>query len=398
MRDVYIVDFARTAFGRMGGGLRSFCATELGGKVIEGLMARYDPELKNAVDGVVAGCAFPDEKAISHARFMAQLGGLPFSVNGTTAEMACGSSLVSINVAAWKIAMGAADVMLAGGAESHSRRPAKFSMSVEPYKAIPPMPIDQHVSPFPEEDIEMIDISDKMAKVWNISREECDEFACASQQRLADAVSSGLVGSEIVPVVIPATKKTPEIVIDKDEQPRPGTTIEGLAKLRAVNEGGVTTAGNASGVNDGAAFVLLMTEEKLREFGLQPVARWIAGADVGCQPSLMGIGAAYAAQKVLKMVGKSLRDLDVIECNEAFAAQNLSVIKELEAQSGISIDRSKWNPNGGAIAIGHPNGASGARITGFAMRQLERSGGRYGLATTCCGGGQGVALLLENLR
>jgi acetyl-CoA acetyltransferase family protein len=204
---------------------------------------------------------------------------------------------------------------------------------------------------------------------------------------------------EIVPVIIPGTRKIPEVRFDKDEHPRPETTLEGLAKLPpAFKQGGTVTAGNSSGQNDGAAFVLMMSAEKAKELGYQPYAKWLAGADYGCDPKIMGIAPAHAIPRAIKRAGLKLSDFDHMECNEAFAVQNLAVIKEVEKQTGEKVDREKWNPLGGAISYGHPNGASGARVCMFTMRQLERTGGRYGFFSSCCGGGLGVASVIENLR
>jgi acetyl-CoA C-acetyltransferase len=239
-----------------------------------------------------------------------------------------------------------------------------------------------------------------MAEKWGITREACDEFAYRSQMRAAASTEKGYFTEEIVPITIPATKKTPEVIFTTDEHLRPTTTLEGLAKLRTVRgtETSVTTAGNASGLNDGAAFVLMMTAEKAKELGYTPIARWVGGAHHGVQEDYMGIGPAFSNMKALNKLGLTVDDIDVFECNEAFAAQNLSVIKEMEYQSGKSIDQAKWNPNGGAIAIGHPNGASGARIAMFAMRHLEQTGGRYGIVSSCCGGGLGTTTIIENLK
>ena len=194
------------------------------------------------------------------------------------------------------------------------------------------------------------------------------------------------------------SRKGETVIVDADEHPRKNTNLEGLAKLRPVMEGGVTTAGNASGRNDGAAFVLMMSREKAEELGYQPMAKWITGLDVGVDPKLMGIGPAYSNCKILKREGLSLDDIDVYECNEAFAAQNLSVIRQMENMTGKKIDMENWNPNGGAIAFGHPNGASGARVCIFTMKELERRGGKYGMFSSCCGGGLGISTLIENLR
>ncbi len=245
----------------------------------------------------------------------------------------------------------------------------------------------------------MLHVSDGMAKRWGISRTECDEFALSSQQRAASAIEKGYFKDEIAPVTITGGKNSPDIIFAEDEHVRAQITMENLSKMKAVLGGdGVTTAGNASGRNDGAAFVLMMTAEKAKEYGYEPYARWVGGADYGVEPKYMGIGPAFSNLIAVKRAGLTLNDMDVMECNEAFAAQNLSVIKEMENQSGIRIDRDKWNPNGGAIAFGHPNGASGARICLFAMKELVRKGGRYGLFSACCGGGHGVTTVIENLR
>ncbi len=216
--------------------------------------------------------------------------------------------------------------------------------------------------------------------------------------RSANAIKTGLIGPEIIPYIYPATKKTPEVVFKDDEQLRPDTTLEGLAKLASVKPGGVTTAGNASGRNDGAAFVLMMTAEKAKELGYTPYLKFVVGADVGVEPKYMGIGAAEATLKVMHLAGLKVKDIDAFESNEAFAAQQLSCIKEVESRTGEKVDRAKWNPNGGAISFGHPNGASGGRITIFLMKQLEKMGGKYGIISSCCGGGMGVATLFENVR
>ena len=243
----------------------------------------------------------------------------------------------------------------------------------------------------------MIQVSDLMAKTWGISREECDAYALRSQQLSAAAMTNGFLDNQVIPVIIPETKKTPEIIVAKDEHPRPQTTAEGLAKLKAIYEGGVTTAGNASGRNDGGAALLVMTEEKAKALGYTPIARWVAGADVGVDPKLMGIGPAYSNMKVLQKMGLKPSDIDVFECNEAFAAQNLGVIRQMEKMSGETINMDNWNPNGGAIAFGHPNGASGARISMSAIRHLENTNGKYGLVSSCCGGGIGVSTLFERI-
>ena len=398
MREVVFVDGARSIFGRQGGGLKDLCSTDIASLVIKGLLDKTKVLEKAKVDGVVCGSAQGDIKAFNPARYAALGAGLPIETECHYIEMQCGSAITSINHAAAQIALGFADIMVAGGMESHSTSAIYFSTTVTPYKQIGPTPLNMHLAPTAEQDITMIQVSDGMAIKWGASRQACDEYALRSQERLAAAYASGLIGDEIIPYVKPATKKTPEQVFDKDEFPRPETTMEGLSKLKPVLEGGVTTAGNASGKNDGAAFVLMMTAEKAKELGYEPMARWVIGADVGVEPRYMGIGPAFSSLKALKMAGLTMDDLSVFECNEAFAAQNLGVIYELENQIGKKIDQRMWNPNGGAISIGHPNGASGARIGIFAMKELERNGGKYGLFSACCGGGHGTTTIIENLR
>ena len=398
MREVVIVDGARSAFTNLGGGLKTLASVDIASQVVDGLLDRTGILERGAVDSLIAGCALGDMKTKAIARYIVLQSKLPLECSGTFVEMQCGSAITGLNHAAWKIMTGMADVVIVGGMESYSTLTAKFPMSRPQYKLIPPYPVAQGLTPNVQRNIDMVSISDKMAVKWNVSRTEADEFAVRSQQRLAEAYRKGITGDEIIPITIPATRKTPETVVNKDEFPRPDTTMEGLAKLRSVNKDGVTTAGNASGRNDGAAFLLVMTAEKAKEYGYEPIARWVTGAHHGVQEDYMGIGPAFSNLKAMRQAGLSIQDVDVFECNEAFAAQNLSVIREMESQTGCQINREKWNPNGGAISIGHPNGASGARITMFAMRQLMQTGGRYGVVSSCCGGGLGTTAIIENLK
>ncbi|WP_186566161.1 thiolase family protein [Lawsonibacter celer] len=398
MREVVFVDGVRSAFTNLGGGLRDLASTEIAAFVLKGLADRTGILERGKVDGLFCGNALRDGKASNIGRYAALLAGLPIETEAHYVEMQCGSAITSVNHAAAMIALGYADVLMVGGMESYSTMNAEFSMNDEPYKLIPPIPLASHLAPTKDEDITMIEVSDKMAEKWGVSRAQCDEYAARSQQRLAAAYQNGITGDEIVPFVYPATKKTPEIRIDKDEFPKPATTVEGLSKLRSVMPGGVTTAGNASGRNDGAAFLLMMSADKAKELGYTPYAKWVMGADVGVHPYEMGIGPAFSNLKAMKLAGLTVGDFDVFECNEAFAAQNLGVIREMEKQSGVKIDQERWNPNGGAISIGHPNGASGGRIAMFCMRQLEKTGGKYGLFSSCCGGGHGTTTIIENLR
>ncbi|MBQ6541879.1 MAG: thiolase family protein [Lachnospiraceae bacterium] len=392
-RKVVIVTGVRTPFGRMGGGLRTYYPSELLGFAIRELVSRTGLSERAKVDGVFAGSALPDAHTNNVARFATLYAGLPVETQATFVEMQCGSGIASINQAALQILNEDIDIAIAGGAESYSQLPCKFSMSVEPYKLIAPHAVPQLLAPEKDDQLTMIEISDKMAEKWNVSRTECDEFALRSQERAAAYIASGRVAPFLFSISTPQKKADP-IVCDHDEQPR-ASTMEGLAKLKTVREGGVTTAGNASGRNDGAAVVLMMSEEKALELGFEPMAWWRGGAVTGVEPKYMGIGPAFSNLKIMKRFGLSFDDVDVFECNEAFAAQNLSVIREMEDQTGRKIDMEKWNPNGGAIAFGHPNGASGGRIAMHAMDELQKTGGRYGIFSSCCGGGLGVSTLIE---
>lgn len=397
MKEVVVVAAARSAFGKRGGMFKTVEALDLGANTVKGLLERTKLLERTSVDDVYVGSAYPAANAHSHARYLTLESGLPVSVSSTSVEMQCGSSLIAVNNAAYKIAVGMADVIIAGGVESHSRRIVKFPTWLDSYKFVAPAAIPTRYSHKDEDNIPMSKISDLMAEKWSISREESDEFACRSQELMLKGIRTGFTGSEIVPYVIPATRKTPEQVLDKDEFPRE-TAVENLSRLKPVYADGVTTAGNACGMNDGAAFLLLMSADRAKELGYEPIARWIYGGSTACEPKYMGIGASYALQKALKYTKLTLDDLCVIECNEAFAAQNLSCIRDLESAYGKKLNMDKWNPNGGAISIGHPNGASGARIAYWAIHQMNLTGGHYAAATTCCGGGQGVAAIFENLH
>jgi len=398
-REVVIVDGVRTPFGRMGGAMRDLFNSQIGSIALKGLIEKTKIAERGTVDCVFAGSAAGCSHATNPARWITLAAGLPKETSASYVEMQCGSAIDSINHAAWKILANHADVIIAGGMEAYSQQYSKFSMSIQPYKLIPPAAIPGSLSPVAEECIGMGLTAENLQVMYNIPREAADEFAYQSQARTKFAMDNNYFKDEIVPVVIKGSKKTPDIVFDKDEHPRPETTLEGLAKLPPVfKPGGTVTAGNSSGQNDGAGFVLMMSAEKAKELGYQPMAKWIAGGDVGCDPTIMGIGPAHAIPKAIKRAGLKLSDFDHMECNEAFAVQNLAVIKELEKQTGEKVDRKKWNPLGGAISYGHPNGASGARVCMFTMRQLERTGGKYGFFSSCCGGGLGVASVIENLR
>ena len=399
MKEVVIVEGLRTAFGRRGGSLKEFTPSDLAGMTIKGLCSRSKILERYKVDAVFAGTAWGDVDCNNFARYSTLKAGLPYETSSTFVEMQCGSSIACINMAALQIQSEIIDVAIAGGAESHSRTAFKFSTCVTPYKEQPPTAAKMRLSPFDDDDISMIEVADRMARKWKITREECDKFAFDSQMRAKAAIENGYIKDEIfgIEVELRGKKEKETIVIDFDEHPRPATTLEGLAKMKPVMEDGVTTAGNASGLNDGASFVLMMSREKAEKLGYRPIARWMGGKDVGVDPKYMGIGPAFSNISLLNRLGLSLSDIDVFECNEAFAAQNLCVIKQMELMSKERIDRKKWNPLGGAIAFGHPNGASGGRLCIFAMNQLKRINGKYGLFSACCGGGLGVSTVIENI-
>jgi acetyl-CoA acetyltransferase family protein len=398
-REVVFVEGMRTPFGRMGGTLRDITAEELAGIGIKGLIEKTKIHEKALVDCVFLGSATHCCRTQNAARWALLYAGLPYSTSASYIEMQCGSAIDSINHAAWKILANQADIIIAGGMESYSQRPVKFSTSTPPYQAIAPAAYPLMLSPVPEDCIGMGLTAENLQVMYNIPRKESDKFALRSQVLALKAMAAGYFDEEIIPVTVPQGKKKPPIIFKTDEHPRE-TSMEGLSALPAVfKKDGTVTAGNSSGRNDGGAFVLMMTKEKAKELGYEPMAKWLSGGDYGVDPKIMGIGPAYALPMALKRAGLKIADMDVMECNEAFAVQNLAVIKELEKQTGEKVDlEGKWNPNGGAIAFGHPNGASGARVCMFTMRELIRRGGRYGFYSSCCGGGLGVATVIENLK
>ncbi|MGB3222851.1 MAG: thiolase family protein [Desulforhopalus sp.] len=402
-REVVIIEGMRTAFGKIGGSLKEFSPEELAGIGLKGLIKKTRILEKCHVDSVFLGSAIGCSRAINPARWALLYAGLPVTTTASFIEMQCGSSIDAINHAAWKIRLNYADVIIAGGMEGYSQVPAKFSQSTPPYRNIPP----QYLAPqlTPDSGVEKVygpsDMgltAENLQIKYNISREAQDQFAFRSQTLAQNAINSGYFTDEIIPVSVSQGRKRDKIEFKEDEHPRL-SSLETLARLRAVfKDGGTVTAGNSSGLNDGSAFVLMMSRDKAEKLGLSPMARWITCAEYGVDPGIMGVAPAYAMPLALKRAHLKLSDIDVFECNEAFAAQNLAVISELENQTGEKVDMDKWNPNGGAIAFGHPNGASGARICMFAMRHLVRTGKKYGLISSCCGGGLGVTTLIENMR
>ena len=399
MRDVYICDYIRTPIGRYGGALSSVRADDLGAVPLRALMTRNTGVDWEMVDDVIFGCANQaGEDNRNVARMSLLLAGLPETVSGTTMNRLCGSGMDAVMTAARAIRSGDADLMVAGGVESMSRAPfvmpkaeTGFSRSASiadttiGWRLINPLMEAQYgVDSMPE-------TAENVAEDFNISRDDQDAFAYRSQHKAGAAIESGRLASEITPVTI-AQRKGPPRIVEVDEHPRPDTTREGLAKLRAgFREGGTVTAGNASGVNDGAAALILASEAAVKANGLTPIARVWGGATAGVPPRIMGFGPAPASKKLMARLGLSQSDFDVIELNEAFASQGLATLRDL----GISDDDPRVNPNGGAIALGHPLGMSGARIVGTAALELQKTGGKRALSTMCIGVGQGIAVAIE---
>lgn len=401
MADAFICDAIRTPIGRYGGALASVRADDLAALPLTALMERNAGVDWAEVDDLIYGCANQaGEDNRNVGRMAVLLSGLPITVPGTTVNRLCGSGMDAIGMAARAIRAGDCRMMIAGGVESMTRAPfvmpkaeSAFSRSNAVYDTTigwrfpnPKLKAAYGTHSMPE-------TADNVAADYGISRADQDAFAARSQERWAAAQAAGVFRDEIAPVTIPQ-KKGDAIIVDTDEHPRPGTTIEQLAKLRGVNGPELTvTAGNASGVNDGAAAMVLATEEMAKKHGLTPRARVVAMAAAGVAPRIMGVGPAPAVRKVLDVAGMTLDQMDVIELNEAFAAQALAVLRDL----GLPDDAAHVNPNGGAIAIGHPLGMSGTRLVTTAMYQLHRTGGRYALATMCIGVGQGIAMIIERV-
>jgi acetyl-CoA acyltransferase len=401
MPEAFICDAVRTPIGRYGGGLSSVRTDDLAALPIKALMARNAGVDWKAVDDVIYGCANQaGEDNRNVARMAALLAGLPVDVTGTTVNRLCGSSMDAVGTAARAIKCGEATMVIAGGVESMSRAPfvmgkadSAFSRSAK----IEDTTIGwRFVNPLMHKLYQthsMPETAENVAEEFKVARADQDGFALRSQQRWAAAKAAGKFSDEIVPVRLPQRKGDPKIV-DADEHPRADTTLEMLAKLKGiVKEDGTVTAGNASGVNDGACALLLASETAAKAFGLQPKARIVGMATAGVPPRIMGFGPAPAIRKLLQHTGLKLSQMDVIELNEAFAAQELAVTRDL----ALPDDASHVNPNGGAIAIGHPLGASGARLVTTAMYELRLRGGRYALCTMCIGVGQGIALIIERV-
>ena len=401
MTDAFICDAVRTPIGRYGGALSSIRADDLGALPMRELIERHASVDWERVDDVIYGCANQaGEDNRNVARMAALLAGLPEAVPGTTVNRLCGSGMDAIGLAARSIRAGDADLMIAGGVESMSRAPFVVSKAQRAFDRGVSM-FDttigwRFVNPAMHERFgthSMPETADNVAADFGVSREDQDRFALRSQERWAAAQQAGRFRDETMPVSIAGRKADP-LVVDADEHPRPESTLDTLARLSAVNgPGGSVTAGNASGVNDGACAVLVASEAAARQHGLEPRARIVAMASAGVPPRIMGMGPAPATRRVLERAGLTLDRMDIVELNEAFAAQALAVLREL----GLDDDAEHVNPQGGAIAMGHPLGMSGARLVTTAVAQLQRSGARHALCTMCVGVGQGIAMIVERV-
>ena len=399
--DAYICSALRTPFGRYGGSLASIRTDDLAAMTIRALVERHPSVDWNSLDDVVVGCANQaGEDNRNVARMAVLLAGLPQEVPGTTVNRLCGSSLDAIAIGARAIRCGEAALVLAGGVEGMSRAPFVMGKAESPFSRSARLEDTTMGARFVNPALQskygadtMPETAENVAAACGISRESQDAFAYRSQQRAAAAGKCGWLAVEIATVQIPA-KKGESVLFAADEHPRPDTTMEGLSKLKPiVRSDGTVTAGNASGVNDGAAMLVLAGERAANSNGLTPLARVVASAVAGVAPRVMGMGPVPATRRVLQKAGLSLTDLGVVELNEAFAAQAVAVLREL----GVPEDAPHVNPNGGAIAIGHPLGASGARLVTTAVHQLRRTGARYALCTMCIGVGQGIATILERV-
>ncbi|WP_444924760.1 3-oxoadipyl-CoA thiolase [Microbulbifer sp. DLAB2-AF] len=400
MPQAYIYDGGRSAFGRHGGSLSSIRPDNMLAHVIKALVERNNFDHKQFEDVIAGNTNQAGEDSRNIARFAGLIAGLPISTGGITVNRLCGSGLSAVADAARCIRALEGDLFIAGGVESMSRAPLVLSKASSPFDRTQQL-ADTTLGPrFTNPDIvaefgshTMPQTADNIAADLNIQREECDIFALASQAKYESARIDGFFIDEIIPIEVPQGRKQPLRLIDTDEHPRPDTSLERLQTLRPLFEDGVVTAGNASGINDGAAALIIGSQEAGQAVDLKPRARILASAIAGVEPRVMGLGPVPATRKALARAGLSLADMDVMEFNEAFAVQAMGCLKMLEIDYGDS----RVNPNGGAIAVGHPLGASGARILLTALRQLERSGGRYGLATMCIGIGQGIAVIIERI-
>ena len=390
-KKVVLAGACRTAIGKMGGALSNTPAADLGAIVIKEALNRAGVKPEQ-VDEVLMGCVIQAAQGQNVARQASIKAGLPIEVPAVTLNVVCGSGLNCVNQAAAMIMSGQADIVVAGGMENMSMAPyamtkARFGYRMNNATIVDPMVNDALTDAFNH--YHMMITAENICDRWHLTREELDEFSANSQQKAEKAMAEHKFDDEIVPVPVKVKKQIVEFKVD--EGPRPGTTVETLAKLRCCSgkEGGMVTAGNASGINDGAAAIVVMSEEKAKELGVTPMATWVQGALAGVEPEIMGIGPVAATRKVMERTGLTVDDMDLIEANEAFAAQSVAVAREL------GFDMSKVNVNGGAVALGHPVGASGCRILVTLLHEMQKRDAKKGLATLCIGGGMGCATIVE---
>jgi acetyl-CoA C-acetyltransferase len=400
MLDAYIYDGLRTPIGRHAGVLAPVRPDDLLAGVIKEVVGRNPFKPADYEDAVMGNTNQAGEDARNVARHAILLAGLPIETAALTVNRLCGSGLAAVLDTARAATTGMGELFLAGGVESMSRAPFVTAKSETPYQRDFRMYDSTIGARFPNPKIEkaygrdtMAETADNVAREHQISREDSDKFALGSQQKYTKAKAAGFYNDELLPVSVPSRKKGEATTVSADEHPRPETTLDKLAALKVLNEGGVTTAGNASGINDGAAALIIGTMKAGEKAGKKPLARIVSAAVAGVAPRVMGLGPVPASAKALERAGLSLKDMDVIELNEAFASQVLGCLKMM----GVAFDDDRVNPNGGAIAIGHPLGASGARLALTATRQLHRTGGRYALVTMCIGVGQGIAAVIERV-
>jgi acetyl-CoA C-acetyltransferase len=399
--DAYIYDGLRTPIGRHAGALAPIRPDDLLAGVIKEVVSRNPFRVENYEDAIVGCTNQAGEDARNVARHAALLGGLPIATGGLTVNRLCGSGLAATLDAARAASCGQGELFVSGGVESMSRAPFVMGKAENAYSRDARIFDSTIGARFPNPRVAkgfgqdtMAETADNVAREHGISRAESDRFALASQEKYARAKAAGFYEKELLPVTIPGAKKGASTVVDQDEHPRPNTTLDRLAELKELNPGGVVTAGNASGINDGAAALIVGTRKAGEKAGAKPLARIVSAAIAGVEPRVMGLGPVPASKKALERAGLALKDMDVIELNEAFASQVLGCLKLM----GIGFEDERVNPNGGAIAIGHPLGASGARLALTATRQLRRTGARYALVTMCIGVGQGIACVLERVE
>ena len=393
MKDLYVVNCCRTAIGSFGGSLKNTPAAEMGAVVVKEALKRANVAPEN-VDELMFGCILTSAQGQNVARQVSIKAGIPYSVPAYTVGMVCGSGMKSVIEGARSILAGDSDIVVCGGTENMSAAPfasmdARWGARMGDKKLVDTMIKDGLWDAY--NNYHMGTTAENINDIWGITRREQDEFAAASQQKTEAAQAAGRFDDEIVPVMIKVKKEMVEFKVD--EQPRPDSTAEKLANLKPAfkRDGGTVTAGNASGINDGAAALVIMSAEKAKELGVKPLAKIVTGASAGVDPSIMGIGPVYATRKALKKANLELKDIDLIEANEAFAAQSVAVANEL------GFDMDKVNVNGGAVALGHPIGASGCRILVTLLYEMKRRNANYGLATLCVGGGMGVATIVEGM-